>query len=188
MKTIPTSEECYTPFKKIAASVLRGKIPFAEYPSQAIKDLAHRVVVEFFNSGSYEYTYNGDLGNLEGYFVSYANLRVRSLRREHNKAMLLLDLKPELVEGEPSISPECSDLLNYCESVFALLGDRFFKTTKGMIPYKLVMQLMILQVLQENEVTYSHIKRKLGVNKHRAKQMCEKVWEFTNGKRREGLL
>jgi len=190
MKTIhQLVEENYTSFKHTATLILRGKIPFSDYQTQELEDLAHRVVAEFFGSDSLSYTYDETKGNLEGYFVSYTMLRIRSLRREWNKESITLTLEPWMAGVPRSAGGESQyDVLNYYESVLTLLGQRAFKTRKGLIPYKVVFQLMVLQSFQKDEVTFANIKRKLGVNKHLARFMCVKLREFLHGKQAEGLL
>ena len=182
-------EENYASFKLTAVRILRGKIPFSDYPPDDLEDLAHRVVSEFFGSHSLSDTYDETKGNIKGYFVSYTMLRVRSLRREWNKASVTLKLEPWMAGVPRAVNVESRyDTFNYYESMLTLLGQRAFKTRKGLIPYKLVLQIMVLQSFQEDEVTYANIKRKLGVNKHLARSMCLKVKGFLYGKRAEGLL
>lgn len=190
MKTFQQQvEENYASFKLTAVRILRGKIPFSDYQPDELEDLAHRVVSEFFGSHSLSYTYDETKGNLKGYFVSYTILRVRSLRREWNKDSVTLKLEPWMAGVPRSINVESGyDTFNYYESMLTMLGQRAFKTRKGLIPYKLVLQIMVLQSFQKDEVTFANIQRKLGVNKHLAKSMCLRLREFLHGKRAEGLL
>lgn len=182
-------EENYTPFKRIAFLILRGHDPFCDFIPGECYDLAHRIVVEFFVSDSLNYTYDGTKGNLEGYFVSYSRKRIMSLRREHNKQLRVLSLEPWMIGMSAVDSTRSSyEKLDWYQSVLALMQKKTFSTVKGCIPFSVVWNVVVLQMLQEGRMTKAHLQRTLKVSKPLAKRMYNRVWEFINGKRAEGLL
>jgi hypothetical protein len=190
MKTIrQLLEENYTSFKRTAFLILRGHDPFSTLTPGECDDLAHRVVIEFFISDSLNYTYDETQGSLEGYFVSYTRLRVRSLRREHNKELKTLRLEPWMT-GIPILSSYETfyEVLSLYKSIGALMKRKVFRTAKGFVPYSSVWHVAIMQMLEEGKVTNAHLERTLKVNKHLAKSMYKKLWEFINGKRAEGVF
>jgi hypothetical protein len=190
MKTIrQLLEENYVSFKKKAFLILRGHDPFSTFHPEECEDLAHRVVLDFFVSDSLNYTYDETKGNLEGYFVSYTRLRIRSLRREFNKQLKTLSLTPQMA-GLPLVNSGefFYEMINCYKSMLFSMKRKSFKTTKGWIPYSFVWHIAIMQKLQEGRVTNVHLERTLKVSKPLARSMYIKLWEFVDGKRAEGLF
>lgn len=182
-------KENYTPFKKKAFFILSGHIPFSEFCPKEREEVAHRIVFEFFVSDSLNYTYDETKGNLEGYFVSYTRLRIRSLRREYNKQVTTLTIEPWMERVSSEIDhTRFYEILNGYQTLSTLMGRKFFRTAKGRIPYNLVWHVAVKQMLYEGKVTNVYLQKYLKVSKPLARMMYEKLWEFINGKRAEGLL